>query len=61
MAETMNGKVQLAAARVEVPAKLNDADALKPLPYGMRRVQHGAAADFQAATERCNRLIPLAD
>jgi hypothetical protein len=29
MAETMNRKVQRAAARVEVPAKLNDADVLK--------------------------------
>jgi hypothetical protein len=37
MAETMNRKVQLAAARVEVPAKRNDADALKPLPCRMRR------------------------
>jgi hypothetical protein len=30
MAETMNRKVQLAVARVEVLAKRNDADALKP-------------------------------
>jgi len=34
MAETMNGEVQLAAAREVVWAKLSDADALKPCGPG---------------------------
>jgi len=42
MAATMNRKVQLAAARVEVPAKLKRCRRAQALPCGMRRVQHAA-------------------
>jgi hypothetical protein len=66
MAETMNRKVQRAAAHVEVTAKLNDADALDPLPCGMRSVQHTALRPTfrrspRESTKRGNRLIQLAD
>jgi hypothetical protein len=58
MAETMNRKAQLAVARVEVPAKRNDAQAL---PCGIRDFQAVAKITMESAMERGNRLILLAD
>ena len=46
MAETMNRNIQLTVARVEAPAMLDDADALRPC---------------HAGCEGGNRLILLAD
>jgi hypothetical protein len=66
MAETMNCKAQFAVARVEVPAKRNDA--LKPCHAGSEELNMALLATFrrspramESAMQRGNRLILLAD
>jgi hypothetical protein len=61
MAETMNGKVQRTVVRKVAPVKLNDADARKAYNAGCEEFNIGSPTDSQAAAEKGNRLILLAD
>jgi hypothetical protein len=62
MAERTNGKVQCAAARLEVPAKLNDADALKLCHTGREEFNidfcHGLSGGRQESNGERQSLDP---
>jgi hypothetical protein len=47
MAEMLNDKTRFAVARVEVPAKRNDADALKPCHAGHEEFSMALPATFR--------------
>ncbi len=57
MAMTMNGEVQLAAAREEVWAKLNDPDVLKVCIPGCEMLEQLSPTEFQAVAT--NKVGPV--